>query len=136
MARDRRRDEREIARWAAEDVAAAPEPVARPSRPDLRPARVRSPEEADHESEGDCESADASLAFQLQNLSDLLDEQAAVLDPHHIHRDGLARLTNWWVKDQEDANPEPTRRRRPARPRSDCTLKPIAGPDPPWQSSG
>ena len=126
--RDMARDAREIEQFAAEPIS----PVEAPS---TSRSSVRTPTpyvETDHESEADCESGDASLEIHIKDLSDLLDQQSATLDPQRKHRDGLARISNWWVASQNAANARPERqRRRQGHSRAD---RPAA--EPPWQNSG
>ena len=81
--------------------------------------------------EADCESSNTSLGIDIKYLSDLLDKQAATLDPQRKHRDALARISDWWVRSQDAASVRPKRqRRRPGYPRA----KPAA--EPAWHSSG
>ena len=121
--RDMARDAREIERFAAEPVTATEAPSQSP-----RAARTPTPYvETDHESEADYESGDTSLDIHIKDLSDLLEEQSTTLDPQRKHRDGLARISDWWIKSQNAASARPKRQRRqPGYPRA----------EPPLQNSG
>ena len=122
--RDMARDAREIERFAAEPVTAAEETPSHTPRTN----RTSTPYvETDHESEADYESGDTSLDIHIKDLSDLLEEQSTTLDPQRKHRDGLARISDWWIKSQNAASAPPKRqRRRPGYPRA----------EPPLQNSG
>ena len=123
--RDMARDAREIERFAAEPVTVAEAPST--SRPSVRTPYV----EADHESEADYESSDTSLDIHIKDLSDLFDEQSETLDPQRKHRDGLARISDWWLRSQNAASARPKRqRRRPGYPEADRPA------EQPWHSSG
>ena len=115
--RDMARDAREIERFAAEPVM-----VAEVTSRTERSARTPTPYvETDHESEADYESGDASLDIHIKDLSDLLEEQSTTLDPQRRHRDGLARISDWWVRSQTAASVRPKRQwRRPGYPKADC----------------
>ena len=73
---------------------------------------------------------DTSLDIHIKDLSDisdLLEEQSTTLDPQRKHRDGLARISDWWIKSQNAVSIRPKRqRRRPGYPRA----------EPPLQNSG
>ena len=121
--RDMARDTREIDRFAAEPFTTTDTPTV--SRPSVRIASVY--QETDHESEADYESSDTSLDIHIKDLSDLLEEQSTTLDPQRKHRDGLARISDWWLRSQNAASARPKRqRRRPGYPRA----------EPPLQNSG
>ena len=139
--RDIARDAREIERFASENFTKIDTPTV--SRPSVRIASVY--QETDHESEADYESSDTSLDIHIKDLDALLEAQSATLDPQRKHRDGLARISDWWVRSHEAANAKPKRqRRRKAYPGDnpgpqgpsphDAVLKAMATP--PWRGSG
>ena len=150
MAREQRRDAREIERFAAEPVTAGHDlPALAASRPEPRPERhaetpsPRAPE-ADRECESDPETSEPSLDGLSREFSSLLDDHAAALDPDGSHRATLADIADWWAKGQHDApRPDqagdpPTVRPRTRRPRRrpKHSAGPVMGSDPPWRSSG
>ena len=150
MAREQRRDAREIERFAAEPITAGQDlPALAAPRPEPRPERraetasPRAPE-ADRECESDHETSEPSLDGLSREFSSLLDDHAAELDPDGSHRATLADIASWWAEGQHDApRPDqagdpPTARpptRRPRR-RSKPPVGPVMGSDPPWRSSG
>lgn len=145
MAREQRRDAREIERFAAEPVTARQDPSALAAhRPERRPAATPRTAEADQELERDHETSETSLAILTRDLSSLLDDQADQLDPDGSRRATLADIASWWAEGQHDApRSDPAGERsavqRPARPprrRSNRAAGPVMGPDPPWRSSG
>ena len=146
MAREQRRDAREIERFATEPVTPYQDLPALASPPlDPRP-RTSSPrgQELDHESESDHETSEPSLDALSRDFSSLLDDHAAQLDPDGSHRATLAEIADWWAKGQHDApRPDqagdpPTVRSPTPRPRrrSKPPTGPVMGSDPPWRSSG
>ena len=95
MIRERRRDEREIAQFAAEPVTSAPVKAATPAAE----PRIRHTEpevcEADHEDEADGEELSLNVGRKLINR--VLKEQAEVLDRNGVHRPALARASSEWA---------------------------------------
>ncbi len=138
--RDMARDARELEHFAAEPVEAVEDA---PSRSE-RSARTPTPYvETDHESEADYECSDTSLDIHIKDLNDLLDEQAETLDPQRKHRDGLARISDWWVRSHAAARPKRQRRCKAwpgddpgpqGPPPLDAVLTAMAAP--PWRGSG
>ena len=129
MIRERRREEREIAQFAAEPVTAvavrgarsAAEPRIRHADPDAS--------ESDRESESDGE--ELSLDVGLRLINRVLEEQAHALDPDGSHRAAPARVNDWWAAGQPDQPPNtvpPPAANRAQRRRDQHRDKPTAAP--------
>ena len=128
MVRERRRDEREIAQFAAEPVTAAPVKTATPAAE----PRIRHTEpeiyEADREGEDDSEALSLNVGRRL--ITRVLRDQAEVLDRDGVHRPALARVSSEWA--QDDRRPgnaaDPPAANRAQRRRDQRRDKPIAVP--------
>ena len=140
MARDLRREAREVVERQAQ--ARAPRP-ANGARPERAPILC----EADHEDEADLEVSDQSLGIRLKDLSHVLEARADLLDPDGRQRAALAEIAAWWAAGQPQLpaaqlpGAKPARRPRPASkshawPARPADAPPDPNPHPVWRGSG
>ena len=140
MARDLRREAREVVEREA--TARAPRPAN-----GARPERAPIPCEADHEDEADLEVCDQSLGIRLKDLSRVLEAKADLLDPDGLQRAALAEIAAWWAVGQPQLpgaqlpSAKPARRPRPvgksrAWPARPADTPPDPHPHPVWRGSG
>lgn len=160
LARDRRRDVREIAALEADD-AALPSPatappvregVVVPLRPPVQAAAHTpdEPEESDTERESDGDAAELSPARRIEDLQQVVREAGSYLDPAGTHAADLEGFRAWWAEGQHHAAPADAARKAPGakrprrKPRRDPapSLSPSLprgrpnGGGPPWNGSG
>ena len=145
MARDLRREAREVV--ALETEASAPR--AANSR---RPERAPILREADHEDEADLEISDPSLGLRLMDLSHLLEAHADLIDPDGVQRAAVAQVAASWdvgqpklpgVQTPSVQTPAAKPARRPrsagesrARPARPADIPPDPHPSVAWRGSG
>lgn len=140
MARDLRREAREVVEREARPGAQRPANSPRPGRAPV-------PCELDHEDEADLEVCDQSLGIRLKDLSRVLEAKADLLDPDGLQRAALAEIAAWWAVGQPQKLSAQTPAAKPARrPRSAGTSRawpvrstetaPDPSPQAAWRGSG
>ncbi len=135
MARDLRREAREVVE--RETQASAPRPAN-----GARPERALVLCEADHEDEADLEVCDQSLGIRLKDLSHVLEARADLLDPDGVQRAALAEIAAWWAAGQPQLpSTKPARRPRPVGKPRPWPTRPADPPSDPhahavWRGSG
>ena len=101
MARDLRREAREVVEREARPGAQRPANSPRPGRAPV-------PCELDHEDEADLEAPDQSIALRVDDLSHLLETRADLLDPDGRERAALAEVAASWAVSQPRLPGAPT----------------------------